>query len=289
MRTTDTCALVGFSTVSRSFAPWNDESVTIFGINEEYNFPYFKRKEKNLVWFQLHKRDSFTRLNNQNDPHHFSWLTKEHNFPIYMQQKWDDIPASIAFPKEEINTLLNSWTSHSGATFRNYFTSTLAYLLGFAALEGYKRIEIYGFELASGTEYIRQRMCAMFLIGLLRGRGIEIYVPPVSKLLRGYGSYAYDDTMLGMRQELEFMANRGDAELDKSMEEAYGSLGKAQALAEISTIHPEEKELAEKEQQIAAEQLKALYIKQGWIKGLRSSVEIYDRYIELDREKADGA
>jgi hypothetical protein len=143
--------------------------------------------------------------------------------------------------------------------------------------------------MASGTEYVRQRMCAMFLIGLLRGKGIDIYVPPVSKLLRGYGSYAYDDTMLGMRQELEFMANKGDAELDKSMESSYASLGNAQALAEISLLHPELQKSAEKEQQEAAEQLKALYTKQGWIRGLRSSLEVYDRNVELDREKANDA
>jgi len=42
----------------------------------------------------------------------------------------------------------------------------------------FDRIEIYGFEMASNDEYVEQKACSEFWIGLAMGLGIEIYLPP---------------------------------------------------------------------------------------------------------------
>jgi hypothetical protein len=38
-----------------------------------------------------------------------------------------------------------------------YFTSTLAYEIAYALHLGFERIELYGFEMSSGDEYIEQK------------------------------------------------------------------------------------------------------------------------------------
>jgi hypothetical protein len=79
----DKVALVGFSTRTRSLAPFDDPDFEIWGLNEEYNwFPkkvegvltmesWLKRYER---WFQMHPVNDYMRANNTNDRNHPMWL-----------------------------------------------------------------------------------------------------------------------------------------------------------------------------------------------------------------------
>jgi hypothetical protein len=61
-----------------------------------------------------------------------------------------------------------------------YFTSTVAYMLVYAIMQGFNRIRLYGFELWSGSdanEYLYQKNCFDFWIAFAIGRGIIIEVP----------------------------------------------------------------------------------------------------------------
>jgi hypothetical protein len=288
----DACAIIGFAPSTRSQAPWGNKNITLFGINEEFSFDFWKRKhpeegEGNVLWFQLHSRESFTRKDNHNDPHHFEWLQSEVRFPIYMQQKWEDIPSSVAFPYDDINRLFDSWLKPVGASFDRYFTSTLAYLLGFAALEGFKRIELYGFDMAAGTEYLRQRPATSFLLGLLKGKGYDIVIPPNSKLLQGYGQYAYDDSMLGMRQEFEFNANKLASDVYEEMEQSNIKQGEVFALEDMVKLHSELKEELEKTRSDANKSAKNLMKLIGREEGLRNAIKIYDTYMNLEGDKSE--
>jgi hypothetical protein len=58
-------------------------------------------------------------------------------------------------------------------------------MFALALLEGYRRIEIYGFEMSDELEYEKQRPCGEFWIGMAMGMGVEIYTPDNCQLLNG--------------------------------------------------------------------------------------------------------
>jgi hypothetical protein len=267
-----TLALCGFAPSTRKQAPWDNQDITIAGLNEEWSFDWFKRKTGNLVWFQLHTRDLFTRPNNHNDPHHWEWLQKKHDFPIYMQQQWADIPSSVKFPLEEVYK-----------EFGNYFTSTMPFIMAWGVLNGYKRLELYGFDMASGTEYLFQRANAHFWIGYLRGKGIDIYVPPTSKLMKGYAKYAYEDMSLGYRQELENHIVVQNTTIRNEMVTTNRMQGAYEAVREASTIYPEISALISPAREAAFAQRDKFAQMKGWVKGLELAMTKFDNMIGMER------
>lgn len=65
------------------------------------------------------------------------------------------------------------------------FTSSFDYMLAGAIHSGvYSRIQIFGFEMEMTTEWFYQRPGAYLMMGIAAGRGIEIFLPPESKLMR---------------------------------------------------------------------------------------------------------
>lgn len=208
VRKNDVAAIIGFAAQSRGYAPWNNPKIDLFGLNEELawaawlnnkdpNQRWWKAKEENVAgWYQIHNYDTFSRETNHNDPLHFEWLKKEHPFPIFMQDVYPDIPSSVKFPIEEIQ---KEFRTPDG---KKYFTSSISYILCHLYMLGYKRIEIYGFEMASNTEYAFQRPNASWIAGRLRARGVDIYVPPISNFLSGK-VYAFEDNWVGWHQDME--------------------------------------------------------------------------------------
>jgi hypothetical protein len=186
----DTVALIGFAATSRAMAPYGDPTVDLWSINEAYKQDWFKSTPTG--WMQLHPRWDFMRKNNRNDPDHWEWLRQPHEFPIWMVAQFKDIPNSVRYPIEEAYELS-----------RGYLTSTFSYMMALAILMGYKRIELYGFEMAVDSDYVYQKAGAEYLIGVAQGKGIEVVLPENCSLLRG-NLYGYEDlraadrTYLGM-------------------------------------------------------------------------------------------
>jgi len=213
-------AIVGFAQTSNHLAPYDDPEYEIWGINEEYVLETLQTSDGRPRWdrwFQLHKRWDFTRNNNANDPKHFEWLklqraVEEGGFPIYMQEHWDDIPASVPFPLDDVCRYSRGGRDGNDG----YFTNTISYLLAFAAWsntpegkayfgrdEGFKRVEIYGVEMASGTEWEYQRPNLEYHIGMARAHGVEVILPEVCRIAQGR-LYAWEVSRMINRQELEF-------------------------------------------------------------------------------------
>lgn len=219
-----TCCLVGFAPTNRDFIPFDDESVDVFTLNELGKQPWVKRWN---VHMQIHSRANFIRLNNHNDAHHPEWLRQDHgNKPIYMQKVWPDIPNSTRFPIEDYIDV-----------FGRYATSTAAMMLGLAYLLGYERIEIYGIELASDTEYGHQRPCFEYVLGVLHGKGIEVWVDPASALLQG-PLYGYQNTSIGFRTQIEMRRNLAKKEMQKAEDTAIRTAGKIELLHEFMEQNP---------------------------------------------------
>lgn len=108
---------------------------------------------------------------------HYTWLAGM-TVPVYMIQVEPDIPMSVAYPFQEIADKIGK-TSYGTA----YIESSIAHMMALAILEGADRIGIWGCDLATGGEYAYQRPNMEYLIGLARGKGIQVYVPPQNTLL----------------------------------------------------------------------------------------------------------
>lgn len=177
-----TVALVGLSPSSCSLAPFEDDEVEIWCLNEAHDFPWLLRATR---WFQLHPRESFMReVAVRNVRGHYDWLKDEHGFLIYMQFQHEDVPDSVEYP------LLDMLDEFFGKTRKGdekvkYFTSTFAYMVALAISEGFERIEVYGFEMTNEEEWSAQKSCAEFWLGVIIGRKLELLLPEDSRLLWG--------------------------------------------------------------------------------------------------------
>lgn len=114
--------------------------------------------------FQMHVPTVWRTSVNRNDPNHYEWL-KTTNVTVFMQDIYPDVPASERYPLDEVLALTPGF---------RYLTSSVAEAIALAIHKGYARIEIYGAEMETGTEYGHQRQGMAFWIGVAVGRGIEV-------------------------------------------------------------------------------------------------------------------
>lgn len=222
-RVTDKVAIVAFSRQTRHYAPFDDPEWEIWGLNEEYRFHWMKRWDR---WFQIHPYLDFMRKGNPNDPKHPEWLRAQKPlgepkaFPIYLQEKYDDIPAAVKFPLDEIERDLGI----------NYYCSSISYMLAMAAWLGYKEVGLYGVEMASDTEYKYQRPNGEFWIGYMMGKGVKIHLLKEAKLLVGQ-RYGFDWLPNVGRQAIEFDMVRMKTEEAKALAKLNGEQGTRSFLA----------------------------------------------------------
>ena len=95
--------------------------------------------------------------------------------PLYCIEHYDDIPSSMPYPKDEIIDFFGI----------DYFADSFAYMLALAIYQGFKQIDIYGFNYAFGEAYVSEKPCCEFWIGIALQRGIEFnLVGDNCKLLR---------------------------------------------------------------------------------------------------------
>ena len=99
-----------------------------------------------------------------------------------MMDKESDVPASCRFPKEEILD-----------KFRRYFTNSISWEIALAIYEGFKKIYIYGVDMAQDSEYAFERPSVEYFCGYAEGAGIELVVPEKSDLLKSAWLYPFED------------------------------------------------------------------------------------------------
>lgn len=176
-----TVALVGMAVSSCALAPFEDKDVEIWALNEMHNWKWLKRATR---WFQIHATQSWQRdLAKRNVYGHREWLMENPlDIPIYMQYWQEEVPKSVAYPLREVCDKYFKNIRRGDAKIK-YFTSTFAYMMGIALLDGFERIELYGFEMASTDEFTEQKGCAEWWMGMAMGLGVEIYIPPDSILM----------------------------------------------------------------------------------------------------------
>ena len=166
-------AIIGFASNTLHLVPWNDPEFELWGLNQGH-FNFHRRADR---WFEMHLLEF---IPDARDPLYLEFL-KAIPVPVYMVQAYEEFPNSVRYPLEDV-------IKYTG---RDYFMSSPAFMLALAAMEGFEEIHLYGINLAIGDEYFYEKPNCEWLIGLLEGRGIKVYVPHASSLMKQYRRYGY--------------------------------------------------------------------------------------------------
>lgn len=176
-------AIVGTAPSSRSLAPVNDPSWTIWGCSAG-NQGMLSRVD---AWFEIHSNLLWPEHEHFGKPY-IDWL-KQQAFPIYMQDN-SIIDRAIPYPRDEIIAEFG----------RYFFTSSFAWMMAFAIKQGAKEIGLWGVDMASRDEYILQRAGGHFFIQEATRRGIIVHIPKESDLAQPPALYGFDDSTNFMRK-----------------------------------------------------------------------------------------
>lgn len=201
----------------RAHAPYDDDGWEIWGLNAVAPQDRFGRLRADR-WFEMHVMAAQSEAD-------MRWIRKC-PFPLYLvpdaaekvlalrvsgSSGDGDVPMAVRYPIERMEE-----------RFGAYWACTFAYQIALALDEGFTDIGLYGVELCYGT--MRERTvewaCVSFWIGLAQGMGVNIHLPPGSRL--GRHSYRYGIEYYQEKQEVEQYVDRlkqGDAlgEIEESV------------------------------------------------------------------------
>lgn len=187
-------ALYGFAAETRD-GIWQTRADQIWSITwaYKYDLPRIDRLlEIHPIWIQARSK----KPEYQKPRDHWEWLKKNHKIPVVMLVKHPEVPMCERYPLEQVQALLPQDRRSK------VLTSSFDYLMALAVLEGYERIEVYGFEMGSDTEYRYQREGAAYWIAQCDARGIDLVLPVNTALLRNK-LYGYEGGSMIYRQDLE--------------------------------------------------------------------------------------
>lgn len=118
------------------------------------------------------------------------------SIPVYTQTI-ENNPFTHAIPLPLEDLLKN---------YRRFFDTTIAYMLGLAGLEGFKKIYLCGIDMCTKLEHQLQKASVTYLCGLLEGRGVEIITSLDSPLLESDALYAFGTNRRSLwRQRVDAM------------------------------------------------------------------------------------
>ena len=181
-------AIVGF-TGTRNLAPYDDHEFEIWTVNNLYRF--VPRQDR---IFELHTREQIAAdLTHGVDGKTYVEEMASMKIPVYMQEKYPDIPSSVRYPLEKMIEEFGVERSNVNHTPDAYFTNSISFMLALGIYEGFKEIHVYGVDLAVGVEYVEQRPSCEYYLGIAKGRGIKLYLPIESDLLKTRFIYGYDE------------------------------------------------------------------------------------------------
>ncbi len=116
------------------------------------------------------------------DPDEFRKKIVECNVPYISSYKDKEIPLSQEYPIKEI-------VNHFGVP---YFSNTVAYMITLAIYLEHKEINLYGVALMGGHEYVLEKGCVEFWVGMAKGMGVNVNIHGETALLeQSTGLYGY--------------------------------------------------------------------------------------------------
>lgn len=215
-------AIVGTAPSSVDEAPYGDNSWEIWSLGA--NQVKIKRFTR---WFELHTFDALAQANAL-QPQRVEFF-KKIGKDLMIGHENPELPDAEMYPKDAIVGM-----------FGKYFTSSIAWMIALAIYEGADQIGIWGVDMIGDCEYSHQRACCEYLLGIARGRGINVAIAPQSPLLRAQRMYAFEYTELAGETQARIAEAR--AEADKA-ENAYMAAIERRAYARgaLSVLHEYER------------------------------------------------
>lgn len=223
-----TVCICGTNEITRGLIPWDDPAKDYWVMNES---AHIRQPDQ---WTAGHRIDGVIQIhvpqiwrsdNGGHYPGYYSWLQQDHpGMLIWMIEQYDDVPCSVKYPKQEIiDRYAQNFVNEKGDVIE-IFGSSAAYALGLAAWRGYERVELYGIEATSDTEYVRQKAGIAFWIGVLEASGVTV-VRQSASLLLNEKPYGYTGEISIPAQHFEVAAAQLERETKKAevdMNEAIG-------------------------------------------------------------------
>ena len=174
-------AVMGLSRDSRAFAPWGSSDWEMWGLPWDREAQYLSRM------IDMHDRD-LAKNPSAGMPRNYAEILARAKVPVYMQRHYEDVPASTEYPFKEVgSTVFKEW-GNAGAfpefpvhPQTDWYGSHIAYLLAIAIHEQRPRIGLFGVDITQ-QRFDHDRPNLNYLIGLARGMGLKVYVPPTSKM-----------------------------------------------------------------------------------------------------------
>lgn len=150
---------------SEFLAPYGDKDVEIWVLGNRLERHIDKRVTR---VFEIHDN-----LSEHHDPEKYAQWLVSHNLPLIVGEKFPSAQMSnvTRYPYAAVEALYGSL----------YLTSSPAYMIAYALLQGAEEIQLYGVDLSiSDHEYFWQRPCVEAWIGFAKGRGVKVVIPEVS-------------------------------------------------------------------------------------------------------------
>lgn len=246
-----TVALVGFADTTRHYAYHLPPDVELWTLNRlwclEENFTRIDRLFEMHTYEYLADPKCFDTQESRRlgEKAHIDWMREHHPFPVYAVKAHPQFPASVAYPFQAVNedVFCHIWRDVEHVRL---FASTFDYMIALAIHEKVDRILIYGFEMATSTEYAYQRDSGMILIGVAGGRGIDVVIPEESQLIPKLKLYGYECGQMITRQTLESYLRTAEIQRDQYKALANARIGILQHLAK-NGASPQEIEKAQTE------------------------------------------
>lgn len=156
----DILVVMGSHPRTRGEFDWSRDDCDIVVFNEAMKMDWVKRAD---YVTQMHLPVIWRNPGNRNDPNHYNWLKSGNTPIILMHEAYEDVPNAMRYPIEEVLKL-----GH------RYLTSSAAYSIAFGIVQGYQKIEVYGVEMETNTEYEHQRPGVTYWVGLAEGSGVQV-------------------------------------------------------------------------------------------------------------------
>lgn len=234
-------AILGFGATAKD-CPWQDPSWELWAMNgwwraAEPDHGVKAPEDRYTLWFDMHTLE-YTRAYGKaagfGDAQE-RWLEKPHPFPIFtLDHLGPAYPSTRAFPIEDVVAKVG----------RDYFTSTVAYVLAYAlTLPDVAEIGLWGIDLVHDTEYSEQRPCAEYWAGRAEALGIKVTIHEQSALLRQRTRYGYEAAtpllgelrgmLAGTEQRLAENITKGQAEQARLAAQAHTDDGALQIVRHV--------------------------------------------------------
>jgi len=230
-----TCVIVGLAPSSRDLAFNEPDTVDLWTLNNAHDCFPEEKLSRFTYWFQVHERSEVENNNppvkDEEESRHIAFL-RSLKIPIYMEEAHPDIPHSLRYPRYEVVADLGI----------DYLTSSIAYMLAFAIYLHYTEIHMYGVDMSGDTEYVHERPCVEFLLGIAHARGIKVILPQNSPIMKGplYATTVQIPSTLvkdHLRTYLHYKETEG---------QAYNEMvGEVRILEKLASAHPEDTALQE--------------------------------------------